>query len=182
MGDKDRSQYQLPLMYAFRDAFRAGDAQEKRDQRVGGERVLSGRSPLRRMGAGEAALKETVAHDLVSLVNTIDLASAIDLEKSPYVARSVLNFGLQDLSGLTSEESRVVDVGRNLLAALVQHEPRLKRESLHVEREHGFDEIDQRIRFNISAEIACRPFDVPVSFVAEVDVGSGKVLFTRLPV
>ena len=31
-------------------------------------------------------------------------------------------------------------------------------------------------------EMACTPLDVPIEFVAEIDIGSGKVQLTRLPV
>jgi type VI secretion system protein ImpF len=183
MAKADRGQqFQVPLMYAFRDAFREGDARKNNDVRVDGERVISGRSTLRRSGAAESLLREDLAIDLVSLLNTIDLASVIDLADLPYVSRSVVNFGLYDLTHLTSDETRVEDVGRNLATALLQHEPRLKRETLHVERDKEFDDVTQRIRLNVAAEMSSRPFDVPVEFVAEVDLGSGKVSLTRLPI
>lgn len=169
-------------MYAFRDAFREGDARKKSDMRIDGERVISGRANLRRNGATESALKENLAVDLVSLVNTIDLGSVVDLEEFPNVGRSVLNYGLYDIGHLTSEEGKVAEVGRNLMTALLQHEPRLKSETLHVERDETVDDVNQRIRLNVLAEMSSSPFDVPVEFVAEVDVGSGKVVLTRLPI
>ena len=46
---------------------------------------------------------------------------------------------------------------------------------------NSFDEVNQRVRFVVSGELACRPLDIPIEFVAEVDVGSGKVQLTRLP-
>ena len=49
-------------------------------------------------------------------------------------------------------------------------------------KRQGCDDVDQRIRFTVSAEMACKPLDVPIEFVAEVDVGSGKVRLTRLPI
>lgn len=178
---KEDEHFQVPLMFAFRDAFSVGDAKKRLDQRIDGERVISERGSLKRRGADEALLKENLALDLMSLVNTIDLGSSLDLKDFDFVERSVLNFGLFDIAHLTSEEAGVLDVGRNLFAALLQHEPRLIRETLHIEREEGFDDVNQRIRFNVTAEMACRPFDVPIEFVAEVDVGSGKVVLSRLP-
>jgi type VI secretion system protein ImpF len=41
--------------------------------------------------------------------------------------------------------------------------------------------VNQRIRLVVSAEMACKPLDVPIEFVAEIDVGSGKVQLSRLP-
>ena len=50
-----------------------------------------------------------------------------------------------------------------------------------IDRSDSFDEVNQRVRFVVSGELACRPLDIPIEFVAEVDVGSGKVQLTRLP-
>jgi type VI secretion system protein ImpF len=175
---KSDDSFQIPLMYAFRDAFDAGDARKRIEERVGGERVLSGRGSLKRRGADEALLKRNLSLDLAALANTIDLASAVDLEGFDFVSRSVLNYGLRDVSELTSEEVGVSEVARD---ALLQHEPRLNAETLTVERDKDFDDVNQRIRLVVSAEMACKPLDVPIEFVAEIDVGSGKVQLSRLP-
>lgn len=179
-GSSER--FQIPVLFAFRDAFSAGDARKRHEERVGGERVLSGRGSLKRRGADEALLKRNLAIDLLALVNTIDLGSAVELDELDYVSRSVLNFGLHDVAHLTSEEVGVDEIARNLSAALLQHEPRLNPETLEVAREDSFDDVNQRIRFTVRAEMACKPLDVPIEFVAEVDVSGGKVQLTRLPV
>jgi type VI secretion system protein ImpF len=174
--------FQVPLMFAFRDAFSRGDASKRLDNRVAGERVIAERGSSRRRGADEALVRENFSLDLLSLVNTINLGSAVDLRGLDHVEKSVLNFGLPDITQMTSEDARVSDVSRNLLTALANFEPRLHRDSLRVERSETFDEVNQRIRFVVSGELSCRPLDVPIEFVAEVDVGSGKVQLTRLPV
>jgi type VI secretion system protein ImpF len=177
-----KEHFQVPLMFAFRDAFEQGDAKKRIEERVGGERVISGRGSLKRRGADETLLKRNLALDLLSLVNTIDLASAVDVSGLDYVGRSVLNFGLSDVSRLTSQEIGVEEIAVNLKVALLNHEPRLRSETLRVEKDVESDEIEQRIRFTVSAEMACKPLDVPMEFAAEVEVGSGKVRLTRLPV
>ena len=168
-------------MFAFRDAFSRGDAGKRLDTRVGGERVIAERGSLRRRGAEEALVKENFSLDLLSLVNTINLAAAVDLTGLDYVEKSVLNFGLADITHLTSEDAALSTVGDQLIAALVEHEPRLHRDAMRIERSDVFDEVNQRIRFVVSGELACRPLDIPIEFVAEVDVGSGNVALTRLP-
>ncbi len=173
--------FQVPLMFAFRSAFDDRDAKKRIEERVGGERVISGRGSLKRRGADETVLKRNLAVDLLALVNTIDLASAVDLEEHDFVRRSVLNFGLQDVSALTSQEEGIDQISHNLSAALLQHEPRLNSGSLHVERVQEIDDVNQRVRLTVSAEMACKPLDVPIEFVAEIDVGSGKVMLSRLP-
>jgi type VI secretion system protein ImpF len=180
IANSDR--FQVPVMFAFRDAFDAGDARKRIEQRRGGEKVISGRGSLTRRGADETILKRNLAVDLLALVNTIDLASAVDLGDFEHVGRSVLNYGLYDVAHLTAEEMGVDAIARDLSAALLQHEPRLNSETLRVVRDKEFDEVNQRIRFTVSAEMSCKPLDVPIDFVAEIDIGSGKVQLTRLPV
>ncbi len=173
-------QFQIPLMHAFRDAFDAGDAKKKIDERVGGEKVLSGRGSLKRRGANEAILKRDLSIDLSSLVNTIDLDSIEDLSGLDYVKKSVLNFGLYDVAHLTSDERGTDNIAADLINALLQHEPRLNSETLSVERSKVFDETNQKMRYQISAEMLSKPLDIPIEFVAEVDVGSGKVQLSKL--
>lgn len=169
-------------MHAFRDAFHAKDARKREEQRVGGERVISKRSALARRGADEATLKHDLVVDLLALINTVDLGSVVELEDLEYVYRSVLNYGLPDLGRLTSEEFEVDEIAENLRSALIQHEPRLVPESLRIDRDEEFDDVNQRIRFNVSAAMFYQPADLPIEFVAEIDIGSGKILLSRLPV
>lgn len=180
--DRPKDRLQIPLMFAFRDAYEKRDAASMPDVRVDGERVIADRSAMRR-GASESVLRRDLGTDLGSLVDTINLGSAVDLSDLPYVSRSVLNFGLPDLSPVTVGADDVDVVGSNLKAALLRHEPRLNRHSLTVQRngDSSGEEQNQRIRFKVHAELISRPLDIPVEFVAEVDVGAGKVMLPRLP-
>ena len=180
--DLKASSFQVPLMLAFREAFQEHDAEKRIEERVGGERVVSGRGSLRRRGADEALLRRDLAVDLLSLANTIDLASAIDIADLDYVKRSIVNYGLPDLTELTSLEAGVDEIGRYLKEALLAHEPRLRPESIQVEQAVQVDDETHRVSFSVTADMACSPLDLPMEFVAEVEVDSGKIRLTRLPV
>ncbi len=184
MRDRDPKapSFQVPLMFAFREAFNEGDARKRIEERVGGERVISGRSALRRRGTDEALLRRDLAVDLLALANTIDLASTIDITDLDYVRRSVVNFGLPDFSELSSLDLGINEIGEHLKAALLAHEPRLRPETIHVEKNVEVDDMSHRVSFSVSAEMACNPLDLPMEFVAEVEVGSGKIQLTRLPI
>lgn len=179
--DKQKDRLQIPLMYAFRDAFEKRDADKREDTRVDGERVVAERGSLRRRGADETILRRDLAIDLSALVDTINLGSSVDLSGLDYVRGSILNYGLDDLSRLTIGANAVSQVGANLKAALLQHEPRLNPDSIFVEESESSDEVNQRVRFKVRAEMLCKPLDVPIEFVAEVDLGSGKILLPRVP-
>jgi type VI secretion system protein ImpF len=175
---KDR--LQIPLMYAFRDAFERRDATKRQDIRVEGERVVADRMLLRQRGTDEVRLKRDLAIDLSALVDCINLASTANLEGLDYVKKSVLNYGLDDLTHITVESNEVAEIGRQLKAAILHHEPRLSSETLTVERAED-DDVNQRVRFRVRADLLAKPLDIPYEFLAEVDVGAGKVVLNRLP-
>jgi type VI secretion system protein ImpF len=175
-----KERLQIPLMFAFRDAAARRDATVSEDVRVEGERVVSDRSMLRRRGADEQRLKDDLSIDLGALVDTINLASATDLDGLDRVKRSVLNYGLDDLTHITTGSREVDLIGKELVAAILHHEPRVSPESLKIERS-GDDEVNQRVRFRVRAEMLSKPLDIPIEFVAEVDTSSGKIILPRLP-
>lgn len=167
-------------MYAFRDAFEARDAQKDTVEYRDGERVVSERAALRKRGANEAQLKKNLSIDLIHLANSINLGAAEDLDQYANVKKSILNFGVLDLSSLTSEDIKNQDLPRQLKEALLNCEPRFVAKSLEVKMREEFDDVNQRISLDIYAEMACRPVDIPLEFTAEIDVGSGKMKFSQL--
>lgn len=174
------AQFQAPLMAAFREAAEARDAKDRSVAIVDGERVIEGRQSRQRRG-DEASLRRDLSVDLLALLNTIDLASVVDLSSQGYVRKSVINYGLTDIAWLTSLDVGVEKIREQLVEALIHFEPRINPETLHVDKEIVTDDINQKIRFAVSAEMFFSPVDVPVDFVAELEVSSGKMNLTRLP-
>lgn len=180
MSDLNTVQLQIPIMYAFREAYRARDAKVAGMVYRDGERVLTDRGRSRRRGADEQTLKRNLAIDLLQLANTINLAAAADLTGLDYVRRSILNYGVPDLSALSANETRLKNLPDSLRRALLDNEPRFIRESMTVTLAERYDDVEQKLRFDIHAEMACRPVDIPLEFIAEIDVGSGKLKFANV--
>ncbi|MCQ0989526.1 type VI secretion system baseplate subunit TssE [Jiella marina] len=178
--------YQAPLMLAFAEPHRRRQALEK-DSRQGSEQSPERAKSLVAAPGRVAGRREIIAgfrRSLETLANTIDLASARDLEPYPMVAGSILNYGLPDVTPLTAGSLAVASLVDELRQALLRHEPRLIAESLLVEQgsrtgfiadASGFDSERQRLRFEISAELAFNPQPIPVAFHADLDVAAGKV-------
>jgi type VI secretion system protein ImpF len=170
-----------PLMFAFRAAHEKRDSQKALDLRdAGGERVIAARRAPGRAPISEAGLRREVNADLVDLLNTTNLDAAIDLETAPLVARSVLNFGFPDLSTRTIDEQRLGEISREIEQALATFEPRLAQGSLKVGRDPYVDVEALRLKFFIRADLRAEPLDVPVEFIAEVELDSGKIKVDRL--
>lgn len=181
MALKKHERLAPPLMFAFRVAHEAGDARKSLDLRdAGGERVIAPRRAPSRAPISEAALRREVNDDLVDLLNTTNLDAAVNLDETPQVARSVLNFGFPDLSTRTIDEHRLTEISLEIERALTTFEPRLSAGTLKVGREPHVDVEALRLKFFIRADLRAEPMDVPVEFIAEVDLDSGKFKVDRL--
>lgn len=181
MSQKPKERLAPPLMFAFRTAHEKHDGKKALDLRnADGERVIAARRAPSKAPITESGLRREVSGDLGDLFNTTNLDSAIGLEDVPEVARSILNYGFPDLSSRTIDEHRVVEVSREIANALKTFEPRLVTETMHVDRDPYVDAEGLRIKFSVKADLRAEPLDVPVEFVAEVELDSGKIKVERL--
>ena len=170
-----------PLMYAFRAAHEKRDAKQKLDLRdEGGERVIAARRVTTRGPISESGLRREVMSDLINLLNSTNLDAAEDLSATPAVKRSILNYGFPDLASRTLDENGVRDVAREIEVALADFEPRLARQSIHATRDMTIDDAELRVRFVVKADLRARPVNVPVEFIAEVELDSGKIKLDRV--
>jgi len=175
-----RTRVSPPLMHAFRAAHEAGDATSRIDLRTeGGDRVIAGRRLRPRQVITEQVLRREVAQDLDALLNTIAMESAVDMADAPYVRKSVLNFGLPDISSLTLEARDMKRIPDEIRAAVVSYEPRLAAASLHIERDLSVSADELKLRYVVRADLTCYPVQVPVEFIADV-IESGKIVVNRL--
>jgi type VI secretion system protein ImpF len=181
MSRKKAVSLRIPLMSAFRSAAEAKDAKKVVDLRdEAGERVLSGRVAVGRAAISESRLRSELSRDLGILLNTVNLESSFDFGPHEDARRSIVNYGLPDIAHRTIDESGVDDIDEEIRDALLLYEPRLVRDSLHVERDMSVGAHELAVRFTVRADMVADPVNVPVEFFAEVQAGSGKVTVSRL--
>ncbi len=169
-----------PLMYVFRAAHEAKDAKKRVDIRnEAGERIIAGRRLRARQVITESVLRREVSRDLEALLNAVAMESTIDMTETPQVRKSILNFGLPDVSNRTIDETAVGNIPEEVRTAIINYEPRLAAASLHVERDMSVDAAELKVRFIVRADLTCDPVHVPVEFVADV-IDSGKIVVNRL--
>lgn len=183
------SRYAVPLMHSFRDAYENRDSRQekvewKADPREtanaaadsdGNERVLSAAVRMRRRGFTETQIRQSVIDNMIDIVNTIDLQSSLEFKDLEYASKSILNYGIYDLTHLTSDDSNLPMVEQNVTDAIINYEPRIRKESVQVRRDVEFNDVVQKLRLSIYAEVSYHPLDIPIEFVAEIDLSSGKV-------
>lgn len=171
---------QMSIMQIFRASARAGDARDAApsERRMDDDRMISVRRRQSREGTDPASLQADLAADLASLMNTVRLDALIDLSDTPRVERSVVNFGFRDMSSLTQNQETNSRIAASIRESLIRHEPRLIAETLDVRVSERNEITEQRIFFDITAEMRASPADLPMDFVAEVDLGAGKLRMT----
>jgi type VI secretion system protein ImpF len=169
-----------PLMHAFRAAHRDRDATVKVDIRHQGDRVIASRRMMARAPIPETELRKTVNTELVALFNTINLEAIEDLSAAPEVRKSIINFGFPSLTRRTIDENEVGGIAREIELALRDFEPRLVGGSIKARRDDTVSPDELRVRFLVSAALKAQPVEVPVQFVAEVELDSGKIKLDRL--
>jgi type VI secretion system protein ImpF len=168
-----------PLMQVFRAAHEAKDATKKIDMRTeSGDRIIAGR----RLGTGraitESVLRREVIRDLEVLLNTVAMESTVDVSEAEFVRKSILNFGLPDISNYTIDEVKMGKVPEEIRMTIVKYEPRLAPESLTVERDLSVVADELKVRFIVRADLTCDPVPVPVEFVADI-TETGEVVLKR---
>jgi type VI secretion system protein ImpF len=168
------------LLHVFRTAHAAGDARRKMDLRdEAGERVIPGRRATGRAPITEAALRREVGRDLENLLNTVQLSSTLDLSAFEEVQHSVINYGIPDIVHRSFDEFSVSDIKDEVRQALQDFEPRMVPGSIEVARDAVADPAALKVRFSIRADLFCEPVNTSAEFVADVDVGAGKIAIVR---
>lgn len=169
-----------PLMHVFRAAHEAKDAKKTIDMRNdSGERVLAGRRLRARHVITEPVLRREVYRDVDALLNSVALESTIDMTDAPFVRKSIINFGIPDITHRTIDEADVDKIPVEIKEALINYEPRLAAASVRVTRDTSVDPAELKIRFIVRADLTCDPVHVPVEFVAEV-IEPSKIIVNRL--
>lgn len=119
-------------------------------------------------------LRECVLRDLTWLLNTTNLATRVDFEHFPEVARSIVNFGMPALTGNLRAALERDQVAARIAACIETFEPRLSR--VKVTPEAGTEAQMFTVAFRIEAELWGDPVPQHLTMRTEIDVGSGECL------
>jgi type VI secretion system protein ImpF len=174
-----------PLMWAFRSAAEARDSRkpaEVRDAREGQVAVASKKGSAA-ASITESTLRQEVWRDIETLLNAVALQSTERVVgRAPHVRSSILNFGLPDMAHRSIDELLANDRGmeRQIETALRTFEPRLVPASIRVRRDSTVDPTALKVRFVVNADLVCRPVDVPIEFMADVELVSCRFAISRL--
>jgi|SRR5208283_4324816 len=77
-------------------------------------------------------LRESVVRDLEWLLNTSCLETSRELDSYPEVRKSVLNYGIPDISGISVASRNSESIARDIRQAILDFEPRILPGTLKV--------------------------------------------------
>lgn len=118
-----------------------------------------------------AQLRQSVLRDLAALLNTSNLATIEDLEATPLVARSTLNYGIPGFAGLLQSASRTSSLERELADAIRAYEPRIRPETLRVRARGTRDDGSMpALVFEIEGELWAQPVPVQLFLETRIEV------------
>lgn len=125
-------------------------------------------------------LRQGVLRDMAWLLNCGRLESVQNLDEYPLVARSVLNYGIPDLSGLTSSGLDLAALERLLLQAIWDFEPRILRDTVKVKLATNTDQMNHNaLTFDIEGELWAQPVPLRIYLKTELDLEVGEVLVSE---
>ena len=125
-------------------------------------------------------LRAIVQRDLSWLLNTNNAEPWIDPDRHPRAARSVLNYGVIDLSGVFSTRGRTEAIRASIRRSIELFEPRLRPGSLSVELQTVKEGAAVVVAFDIRAEMWAEPVPLELYLRSEIDVTTGAVDIERV--
>lgn len=130
-------------------------------------------------------LREGVLRDLAWLLNTTRLFTGLDDEDMihyPHAARSVINYGMPDISGISITGLDLAHLESNIRQAIWEFEPRIIRESVKVRAiSSNHSGINyNKIMFEIEGDMWAQPYPERLYLKTELDMEGAAFKLTEI--
>lgn len=121
-------------------------------------------------------LRDAVRRDLAWLLNCVHLEATQDLTAWPLVARSTVNYGLPETTGVPLANLDVEAMQKRVRQAILDFEPRLLRNKLSVSVEKDTEAMSRNsLVFLIEGEMWAQPVPQSIFVRTEFDLETGAV-------
>jgi type VI secretion system protein ImpF len=121
-------------------------------------------------------LRRSVLRDLAWLLNTVNYQCAHPLDGYPFVARSVLNYGLPELTGRVVANMTPKALEALVRQAILYFEPRILPNTLNVRAMVSEEQMNRNsVGFEIEGDLWAYPMPLHLLIKTEIDVETGHV-------
>lgn len=124
-------------------------------------------------------LRDILRRDLSWLLNTNNAETLIDADQFPRASKSVLNYGVREVSGDFSSRERAVAMKQSIERAITAFEPRIRPGSVDVVLRKEEKMAQSVIVFDIRADMWAQPVPLELYLRSEIDVTTGRVALER---
>lgn len=126
----------------------------------------------------KAELREAVLRDLAWLFNAVQSLLPAEVQRTPALGDSVLNYGLPALSGQLASRIDIPWLERAMRQAILRFEPRIIASTLSVRAIEFSSVLDTHnvIEFEIRGELWAQPIPLELLLRTQVDLEAGQVV------
>lgn len=120
-------------------------------------------------------LREAVIRDLAWLLNASRRPDGDDIYEFPLASKSVLNFGMPDMTGRTASSITPEQLEAQVAQTILNYEPRLLKRSLQVRAVDSRDAGGHNVlALEIRSDLWARPLPETLFVQTEVDLETGR--------
>ncbi len=125
------------------------------------------------------ALRQAVLRDLAWLLNSTNLATTDDLDATPLVGASTLNFGIPGFTGMIANSHSMQSLEAALEAAIRLYEPRIKPDTVRVRaRDQGDENPLPALVFFIEGELWAQPVPQQLFLETSIEIETRMAIVT----
>ena len=129
-----------------------------------------------RGAADMESMRTSVLRDLSWLFNTGSFVPAEEIEEFEEVKRSVINYGVRELSGLSTSGLDAVALEKEIKRAIIDFEPRIVGQTLRVKVVTPDDDRTYAtLAFEITGQMWADPAPIRIALHSDIDLDSGQV-------
>jgi type VI secretion system protein ImpF len=123
--------------------------------------------------------RQAVLRDLAWLLNTYANAEQQGLDDFEEVPSSVLNYGIQNVAGMTASSVSADEIRYRLTEAIQRFEPRIIPKTISITINVNPEEMTRRsVRFEIRGDLWSQPLPESLFIATELDLETGKTKLT----
>jgi type VI secretion system protein ImpF len=129
-------------------------------------------------GISHLRYRQGVLRDIEWLLNAKSRLSNEGFADFPETENSVLNFGMPDPSGQSTDNATITQIEKNIATALLRFEPRIVADSLVVKSTETLSRAATSspnvLSFSITGELWASPMNEELHLKTEIDLETGK--------